>query len=381
MLAAVNWVIRVGACVLIGILTFATSPGAGADLAVEIVAYGIAVAVVAYWLRTDLRTSRLAGSAPPVGLGVMAAAAGIACLAPHGAALIGFCVIAALAAGADTAPMDGWLIAATAVLAVVVGAIVYNASTGSFVGYPLLLIAVFIGGRNRRAYRVQAEQSAMMLAQVEQLRAEQRHVAVLDERARIAREIHDVLAHSVGALGIHIQAVRAVLTDDRDIERALGMLGQAQRLATDGLLETRRAVQALRGDVTRLDEQMTSLVQTHRERHSASVEFMVEGEPATLPADATVALIRTAQEALVNATKHAPAQPVQVLLRYSDDHVNLTINNPMPNAGTVVRPPAVGGAHGGYGLIGMRERLLLINGTLTAGFANRCWTVIAEIPR
>src|ERR1700722_2697265 len=162
MLAAVNWVVRIGTCVLIGVLTFAISPTTGRGLVVELVAYAIGVAAMAYWLLSEVRTPSSVRSAPSVGLGVMAAASGVAFLAPHGAALIGFCVIASLTDGADTAPLSGWLIGATAVLAVEGGAMIYNASTASAVGYPLILVGAFIGGRNRRAYRVQAEQSAMM---------------------------------------------------------------------------------------------------------------------------------------------------------------------------------------------------------------------------
>ena len=167
-----------------------------------------------------------------------------------------------------------------------------------------------------------------MLAQLELLRNEQRNVAVLDERNRIAREIHDVLAHSLGALGIQIQAVRAVLTDHGDVERAVGLLTQAQRLASDGLIETRRAVHALRGDATRLDEQISNLVETHRERHDTAVDFAIEGEPTALTPEATVALIRTAQEALVNAAKHAPHQPVQIVLTYDDDDIGARDHQP-----------------------------------------------------
>ncbi|HTC68677.1 MAG TPA: histidine kinase, partial [Acidothermaceae bacterium] len=252
------------------------------------------------------------------------------------------------------------------------------ASTAAAVGYPLILLATFIGGRNRRGYRIQAEQSTAMLAQLEQLRTEQRNVAVLDERNRIAREIHDVLAHSLGALGIQIQAVRAVLTDDGDVDRAIGLLTQAQRMATDGLVETRRAVQALRGDATRLDEQITALAQTHRERHGTAVDFSIDGEPADLTPEATVALIRTAQEALVNAAKHAPHQPVHIALSYDDDALTLAVTNPLQASNA---PPLLGGVNGGYGLTGMRERLLLLRGTLSAGFDDENWTVRAQVPR
>ena len=94
-----------------------------------------------------------------------------------------------------------------------------NGSTlGTLAGYPLLIVACLSWGRNRRAYRVQAEQAAALLEQYERVRAEQRRADVLDERTRIAREIHDVLAHSLGALGIQIQAAKAMLTDHRDVD-------------------------------------------------------------------------------------------------------------------------------------------------------------------
>ena len=87
---------------------------------------------------------------------------------------------------------------------------------------------------------MQAEQSAALLAKADQLREEQAKVAALDERARIAREIHDVLAHSLGAPGLHIQAAQAVLTRQHDEAQAVELPGQARRLAADGLNQTRR---------------------------------------------------------------------------------------------------------------------------------------------
>ena len=82
-------------------------------------------------------------------------------------------------------------------------------------------------------------------------------------------------------------------------------------MATDGLVETRRAVQALRGDATRLDEQIADLVADPSGAARTAVDFTIDGEPTDLTPEATVALIRTAQEALVNAAKHAPHQPVR----------------------------------------------------------------------
>jgi signal transduction histidine kinase len=238
----------------------------------------------------------------------------------------------------------------------------------------------FVSGRYRAAYRRQAEQSAALVTQMEQLRAEQRRAAVLDERTRIAREIHDVLAHSLGALGIQLQAVHALMAEQGDTSRALSLLDQAQRIAKDGLAETRRAVHALRADATGLDDQLAALIQTHRSRHHASVSFGAGGQPRPLPPEATVALIRTAQEALVNTAKHAPLQPVDIGLHYDPDGVQMIISNPLPS-GSPGPGTAFSTVNGGYGLQGMRERLLLINGSLTAAAAGGRWTVTAQVPR
>jgi len=383
MLATVTWLARAGGCILIGVVTFAHSPATGGDLVAQCAAFTLSVAVIGYWLLVDLHLWNLPGSVLMPGLVVMAASAGVACTTPNGGALIGFSAIAALAAGMDTARLPGWVVTATAVLAVEVGAIIFNADPARALGYPLIVIVALIGGGNRRAYLVQTQQSAVLLGQLEQLRDEQRHGAMLDERTRIAREIHDVLAHSLGALGIQIQVVRAVLTDHRDIDRALGLLEQAQRMATDGLVDTRRAIQALRGETIGLHESIGDLAQTHRDRHHASVDFQIEGQPMTLAPEATVALSRTAQEALVNTAKHAPHQPVQIRLAYDQDRVRLAISNTLATSGAAHGEvsEALRSVNGGYGLIGMRERLLLIDGTLTTGSDQRCWTVTAEVPR
>ena len=194
-------------------------------------------------------------------------------------------------------------------------------------GDPLLIAVCTMFGLQRRAYRVQAEQSAALLAQHERLRAEQRRADVLDERTRIAREIHDVLAHSLGALGIQIQAAKAMLTDRGDIDRAVDALATAQRMAADGLTETRRAVHALRVDTLPLGEELAALAATHRQRYHVPVTLETSGEARALPPDATLALLRTAQEAMTNAAKHAPGQRVAVRLDYGDHDVRLSVVN------------------------------------------------------
>jgi len=98
-----------------------------------------------------------------------------------------------------------------------------------------------------------------------------------------------------------------------------------------------------------------------------------------LPPEATVALIRAAQEALVNTAKHAPAQPVDIGLHYGKGGVQMIISNPLPPGGP--GPTAFTTVNGGYGLRGMRERLLLIGGSLSAASGDGRWTVTAQVPR
>jgi signal transduction histidine kinase len=244
-------------------------------------------------------------------------------------------------------------------------------------GDPLLIAVCAMFGLQRRSYRVQAEQSAALLAQHQRLQAEQRRADVLDERTRIAREIHDVLAHSLGALGIQIQAAKAMLTDHRDIDRAVESLTTAQRMAADGLTETRRAVHALRVDTLPLGQELATVVDIHQQRYHVPVTFETSGATRTLPPDAALALLRTAQEAMVNAAKHAPGQRIAVRLDYGDDDVRLSVVNSLDGTSAPVRRP---GSTGGYGLTGMRERLRLLKGTLLAGPNEDEWTVTAELP-
>jgi signal transduction histidine kinase len=385
MLQALTLLFRAGGTVAIAVATFGYSPASGRDLVIEAVAFAIGAVAVAYWLAADLYPEHRQPRVLAGALIVAAAASGFASTGAHGGPLIGFAFMAVIGAGAGSSLLTGCVTTAIALLGVEAGALATGASATSALGFPLLLIVAFVSGRNRAAYRRQAEQSAALVTQMEQLRAEQRRAAVLDERTRIAREIHDVLAHSLGALGIQLQAVRGLLVNHDDTVRALGLLDQAQRMARDGLTETRRAVHALRADAAAgLDDQLTALIDTHRLRHHASVSLSIGGQPRPLPPEATVALIRTAQEALVNTAKHAPGQPVDIGLHYGEDTVEMIISNQLQHGSSPAGPgpgPAFGTVNGGYGLTGMRERLLLIGGSLTAASGYARWTVTAQVPR
>ncbi len=194
--------------------------------------------------------------------------------------------------------------------------------------------------------------------------------AAAEERARLAREVHDVLAHTLTALAVQLEAAAMVMEERPGDPRAREAVVRAQRLATAGLEEIGQAVAALRGDHPPGPESVPRLVEEFERRTGVPARFRREGEPCPLPPEAALAVYRAAQEALTNVGKHAEAEEVTVGLRYVGDGVELTV----ADRG---RPrPAL--ASSGYGLIGIRERAALLGGRLEArptadGFLVRLW--------
>jgi len=384
MLRTVNALARALGFVWLGLLAFLIAPpSAPYAVPVQIACYAVLGLALLAW--TVLEASPAAAArypawALPVARGVIAFASGFAAGAGGGgSAMVVFAFVAAMAAGVNSDLAAAVAVTAAGILAIEVSGLAFGQSYGTLLGLPAIVLAGLVIGRNWGAYRVQAEQAAALLAQREQLQAEQRRADLLDERARIAREIHDVLAHSLGALGIQIQAARSVLHKDAD--QASDLLAAAQQMAAEGLVETRRAVQALRTDTLPLDEELALITDTHAQRYHVPVSYDTGGGLAALPPDATLALLRIAQEALVNAAKHAAGQPVAVRLDYGDADVRLTVRNDLPPGADTRQPADVSTVNGGYGLTGMHERLRLLNGTLEAGRRGGQWIVTAELPR
>jgi signal transduction histidine kinase len=383
-LTGLNAFVRVVGYAWLGVVAFVIFPPHDTAAAwVQASCYAFAGAAIVALTVIDLRPA----AAPvrsrwqPVLLSLIAVAAGVGSGTGDGAsALIVFALVAAMMAAGEISLTSGVAVAAAGILAVAVSGLVSGASIEVLLGFPLLVISGLVIGNNRGAYRLQAEQAAELLAQRERLEAEQRRADLLDERTRIAREIHDVLAHSLGALGIQIQAARAVLTDRGDIAGADEILATAQRMAADGLVETRRAVHALREDNLPLAEQLARVSETHAQRFSVPASFAAGGTPRPLPPDTIVALLRVAQESLVNAAKHAAGQPVSVRLDYDAAAVRLTVRNELGPGHAADGMPELSTVNGGYGLTGMRERLRLLDGSLQAGRRDNEWIVTAELP-
>jgi signal transduction histidine kinase len=373
MLRPATWLFRVAVVVAIVIESFTGKTAHGGALVAQAVAVGAGIALLVAWAAIDYVGTRRPASQRWLvviftGLAVCAAP----CTTTDGGALIALGFIAVMAAGSDPKLIEGWTVAGVAVLSVVAGGLVAGANVGAMVGYSVLLLFALLAGNNRRFYRVQAAQSEL-------LQVEQRQVATLDERNRIAREIHDVLAHSLGALSIQVQAARATLSDQGDVEGAMRLLDTAQRMVTEGLTETRRAVHALRTDAEPLADRITELARAHSDRHQVPVSFDVRGDVHALAFDAELALFRTAQEAFVNAAKHASGAPIAARIDYEMDRTILTVSN--SSSAGVSGTSGFNTIDGGYGLLGIRERIMLLGGSLAAGLDGDHWTVTALVPQ
>ncbi|MFD5830422.1 sensor histidine kinase [Lentzea sp. NPDC060358] len=189
------------------------------------------------------------------------------------------------------------------------------------------------------------------------------YAAALEERGRIAREIHDVVGHALSGIAVQLDMADALHAAGKS-EEANDAVLRARALAVSGLKETRRAVHALREDTLSLPEALAKLAENHR----ASFRVAGAGEVGV---EVTQAVLRTAQEALTNAHKHAPGADVDLVLEYESTSVRLTVSDNGQNHRE----------GSGMGLAGMRERAALLGGTLAAGPGGPGWTVRLELPR
>ncbi|MBV9847296.1 MAG: hypothetical protein JOZ47_19840, partial [Kutzneria sp.] len=239
-------------------------------------------------------------------------------------------------------------------------------------GLAVGVIAVALGTAQRRHREERLEQAELLLASRQATVEEHARAAALAERARIAREMHDVLAHSLAGLSLTLQGARLMLLRDHASQEAIDQIAKAQRLAADGLSEAREAVAALRGDTVSDVRAIADLVTAFRLETGVSATFTMSGTPPTVSPETVATLYRAAQEALTNARKHAPGAPVEVAVDHQDGRIVLTVTD---HSG---EPAAV--TPGGYGLLGMRERAEEIGGELWAGPKEDGWQVRLTVP-
>jgi signal transduction histidine kinase len=264
-----------------------------------------------------------------------------------------------------------------------IAALVGNDVTGVVLGFPFAYAGFWSVAMTRREYLVRAEQAERTLAETRRAREAETQAAALAERARIARDIHDVLAHSLAAVSVNLQAAEGLLAsetlprDNPELTKAIECIDRAGTLTREGMAQARRAILALREDAAPLPDQLAKLAAQYQADGDATIQLTVTGEPRPLPEQATQVAYRAAQEGLTNARKHAPGQPVSLALAFAPRQVTVTVENPLPPENQA-RPLAETGA--GAGLTGLRERAALAGGTLEAGPADGTWRTELRMP-
>jgi len=236
--------------------------------------------------------------------------------------------------------------------------------------YVLLIYGAALG--LGMALRVQTERSIALALAADRAQREQEataQAAVQEERARIARELHDVVAHNVGLIVLQAGGARSVLGTDPD--RARTALQQVEETGRQTLAEMRHLVGILRVDedadrqpLPRL-ERLPALLDEARAA-GLTVDLEVDGPVVELPVGLELAAYRLIQEALTNVRKHAPTSRAQVRLCYEPDRLRIAVSDDGGPSGAV-RDTALDTSGLGHGLIGMRERVQLYDGRMQAG--------------
>jgi signal transduction histidine kinase len=239
----------------------------------------------------------------------------------------------------------------------------------AIVGFPgMTLLARRLGQANHQAER--------LLIELEGTRAAQARAAGLAERQRLAREMHDVLAHSLSGLMLQLEGARMLVAGDPSDPRLPGVIERAHHLGKSGLEEARRAIGMLRDDELPGPERLGCLAAQFQEVSGVPCQFTVSGQEYELPSEARLAVYRVAQEALTNITKHACPERVEMHLGYEPRQTSLTVENFTMNS----EPPPTASDGPGYGLTGMRERAELLGGELTTAMTHGGFRVELRVP-
>ena len=284
--------------------------------------------------------------------------------------------VAVYTVGARTAP-DRSKQALAAVLAVMGLVVAGNgADAGTIVSNSVaMVVAWWLGDRSRRAaMETEAERVAA---------AESARRAVVHERLRIARELHDVVAHAMSVIAVQAGTGRFVIRESPDV--AAEALATIETTSRGALQELRRLLTVLRDEDP--DEEalapapgvrdIDQLVET-TERAGVDVDVVVRGAPAPLPAGVDLCVYRVVQEALTNVRKHARARRAVVTIGYDGPMVEVEVRD--DGVGATGPVPAAGSGHGAHGLVGMRERVELYGGSFEAGGNGAGFRVAARIP-
>jgi signal transduction histidine kinase len=355
-------VLAVAAIAFVVITSFQARPAPGGHGEALGVAAALTVfcgtTIAAMWLTQASPAMRL----PLLLLAVVSAAALIA-LQANGAAFLGVFPAVGLAALILPARLSAGV--AGVAVGVVSAAWLSNGRTpiAGIVLNDFGILAVYLLSLFARRLRESNQRAGLLLAELEQTRAAQAQAATLAERQRLAREMHDVLAHSLSGLVLNLEGAR-LLAGHGGAEAEVGdAIDRAHRLAKTGLEEARRAIGMLYDDALPGPERLADLAAEFEGDTGVPCKVAVTRDnERDLDTDGRLTFYRVTQEGLTNIRKHARADRVEIRLAYEPSGTRLTIEDFDSCGGR--RAPADGT---GYGLTGMRERAELLGGTLTAG--------------
>jgi signal transduction histidine kinase len=228
--------------------------------------------------------------------------------------------------------------------------------------------AAWLVGRHVRSRRIHADQFQQRALHLEREQSEFAQAAAEAERVRIARELHDVVAHSVSQMGVQAGAAERVM--ERDPDRARESLRSIQATSREAIRELRRLLSVLRtAEQPELAPQpglvsLDPLIARAREG-GTPVDLRIDGEPGQIPTGVELSAYRVVQESLTNVQKHAPGAATRVDVNCLSDRIELTVENDTPAVGS--GEVETGRGRRGYGLVGMRERVALYGGDMTVG--------------
>ena len=329
-----------------------------------------AAAIAAMWLTLPRAAVQVA-----VLLLAVAGAAALIGLQGNGAAFLG--VFPALCLAAFALPVHLSAVVAGASIGAVSAAWAADGRAGiaGIILNDFAILAFFVLSLFARRLRESNQRAEFLLSELEPTRAAQAQAATLAERQRLAREMHDVLAHSLSGLVLNLEGAMLLASQGGADPQVGDAIRRAHRLAKAGLQEARRAIGMLRDDVLPGPQRLVGLAAEFEADTGVACQVTVTGTEAELGTDARLTLYRAAQEALTNIRKHARPSRVEIRLAYEPSRTRLIIEDfgrrgehPVPDEGT------------GYGLTGMSERAELLGGTLTAGPTDGGFRVELQVP-
>jgi signal transduction histidine kinase len=349
--------------------------GLGVALAFAVFAISVAVAI------RDRFVQRGIGLQAAVIAAMGAAGVALAAVQPRGAA--GLAVGAAVWMAVTRLPLAralAILLACAMTVSLDVAFVLAGNSSSTVLASTLLCALIGLIAYFLKQAREGQDRAEVLLAQLEDAREEQTRAAAITERARIASELHDVLAHALSGAAIQLQGARKLAEREHAQPQTRDAIDRASELVREGLSSARQAVGALRGEDLPSVAQLQTLVRSCKSDMNVDATLAIEGRARELPADVSLALYRGAQEALTNVARYAPGASITVVLSYAPDHTMLSVEDHVP----FTDPPVGGGladVGGGRGLAGMRERLERVGGSMHAGPTDAGWRVELQVPR